>query len=89
MSKFGRASKEKSDIQRAEDGLEELQIKFEDLEAQFNEEVTELENKLEVSNLEYTELKATPRKSDISVEDFGLCWLPWRVDSEGIAEPIY
>ncbi len=89
ISKFGRSSKEKSDIARAQDGLEELQIKFEDLENQFNEEVAEIEDKMDISNLEFTELKVTPRKSDISLEDFGICWLPWRVDSEGIAEPIY
>ena len=65
ISKFGRSSKEKSDIARAQDGLEELQIKFEDLENQFNEEVAEIEDKMDISNLEFTELKVTPRKSDI------------------------
>ncbi|MFK7768501.1 MAG: DUF87 domain-containing protein [Mariniblastus sp.] len=89
MTKFGRASKEKGDIARAKDGLEELQIKFEDMESEFNEAVQELEDKLDVSNLEFSELKVTPRKSDISVEEFGLCWLPWRIDSDGVAEAIY
>jgi hypothetical protein len=86
---FGRSSKEKDDIGRAKDNLEELQIKFEDLEREFNEEVEELGDKLDVDNLEFEDLKVTPRKSDISVEEFGVCWLPWRVDSNGIAEPIY
>jgi len=86
---FGRSSKEKSDIDRAKDSLDELQIKFEDLEREFNDEVTELEEKLSIHNLEFTDLKLSPRKSDISVEDFGVCWLPWRVDGSGIAEPIY
>jgi hypothetical protein len=86
---FGRSSKEKDDIGRAKDNLEELQIKFEDLEREFNEEVEELGDKLDVDNLEFEDLKVTPRKSDISVEEFGVCWLPWRVDSSGIADPIY
>ena len=86
---LGRSSKEKSDIERAKDNLEELQIKFEDLEREFNDEVESIEDKLVVGNLEYEELKVTPRKSDITVEEFGICWLPWRVDSSGIAEPIY
>ena len=86
---WGRSGKEKSDIERAEDNVKELLVKFEDLEREFNDEVEELEDKLSVDNLEYSELKLRPRKSDISVEQFGICWLPWRVDSSGIAEPIY
>ena len=89
MRSMNRSSKEKNDIERAEDNLEELQVKFEDLEHEFNDAVAELEDKLSLDNLEYNDLKLSPRKSDISVEDFGLCWLPWRVDSSGIATPIY
>ena len=41
--------------------------------------MTPLQNcrkKLLVNQLDYSEQKLTPRKSDISVEDFGVCWLP-------------
>ena len=86
---FGRSAKDKDDIGRAKDNLEELQQEYEDLEAEFNEAVDELEDKLSVDNLEFTDLKVTPRKSDISVEDFGVVWLPWRIDSSGIAEEVY
>ena len=89
MRSFGRSSKDKDDIGRAKDNLEELQAEYEDLEAEFNEAVDELEDKLSVDNLEFTDLKVTPRKSDISVEDFGVIWLPWRIDSSGIAEEVY
>ena len=86
---FGRAGKEKADIARAEDNLEEVTIQFEDLEAQFNEDIAELEEKLDVENLEFEELTLAPRKSDISIDDFCMCWVPWKVDSSGIAEPVY
>ncbi len=86
---FGRSGKEKDDIGRAKDNLEELQTSLRELEQQFDKDVAELKDKLAVNNLEYSELKLGPRKSDISVEDFGICWLPWRVDSSGIAEAIY
>ena len=86
---YSRSSKEKGDIGRAKDGLRELQTKFEDMEQEFSLEVAQLKDKLSVDNLQYNELKLNPRKSDISVEEFGICWLPWRVDSNGIAEPIY
>jgi hypothetical protein len=76
---YNRASKEKADIARAEDNLEEAKIQFDELETQFNEDVAELEEKLDVENLEF----------EISIEDFCLCWMPWKVDASGIAEPIF
>ncbi len=89
MRSFGKISKEKDDIGRAEENLEELQVKYEDMEADFDEQVNELTEKLSVENLELEELSVTPRKSDIDIEDFSICWLPWRIDSSGIAEPAW
>jgi hypothetical protein len=89
MRSFGRSSKEKSDISRAQDNLEELHIKYEDLETEFNEAVAKLEEKLSVDNLEFEELTLPPRKGDLSVEQFAVVWLPWEVDENGIAEPVY
>ena len=89
MRSMGRQSKEKADIARAKDNLEDLQVEFEDMEHAFNDEVDELTEKLSIENLEFDDLQVTPRKSDISIEEFAVCWLPWRVDSSGIAEPIY
>lgn len=89
MRSQGRSSKQKSDIGRAEDAFEDLQEKFKDLEVKFKDDVDELEDKLSVDNLEYESLSLPPRKSDISIEQFGVVWLPWRVDSSGIAEPLY
>ena len=89
MSARGRANKELSDIDRAEDNLEDLENKFQDLEAEFRDAVEAQEEKMSVDNLEFEDLSIPPRKSDISIEDYCVCWLPWRVDSNGIAEPVY
>ena len=86
---YGRASKEKADIARAEEGLEDARIRFEELEAEFNDDVQALEEKLDVENLEFEELSLAPRKSDIIIQDFCVCWVPWKVDPTGIAEPAY
>ncbi len=89
MRSFGRASREKSDIGRAEEKLEVLQEQKETLEQEFQEEVEAIESKLQVESLELEELSVKPRKSDISVEHIGILWLPFRVDSSGIAEAVY
>lgn len=89
LNSRSRVEKEKQDVDRAEDKLEDLQAKFKDLEVEFNEAIESLEEKLSVENLEFEDLRVAPRKSDISVEDYCVCWLPWRVDTQGIAEPVY
>ena len=50
-----------------------------------------LTEKLSIENLELEELVVTPRKSDIDIgiEDFSICWRPWRIDASGIAEPAW
>jgi len=89
MRAFGRSGKEKSDIDRAKDSLEDVMVKYEELEEQFERDVDELTEKLAVDNMEFEELSIPPRKSDISIEEFGVCWLPFVVDSSGIADPAY
>ncbi len=89
MRAFGRSGKEKSDIERAKDSLEDVVVKYEELEQQFEQDVDDLTEKLSVDNMEFEELSLPPRKSDISIEDFGVCWMPFVVDSSGIADPAY
>ena len=89
MRSLGRASREKGDIGRAEQSLEQLREDKIQLEEEFQEAVDELAIKLDAEALGLEELFVRPRKSDISVEKFGVLWLPFRVDSTGIAEPAY
>lgn len=89
MRSVGRASQQKDDIERAKDNMEELQDQYEDLEREFNEEIESLEEKISLDSLEFEGLNLPPRKSDLSIEQFAVCWLPWQVDSNGIAKPIY
>lgn len=89
MRASSRSSKEKDDVHRAKENMNDLQEKFEDLERDFNEATAELAEKISVENLEFEALNLPPRKSDISIVPLSVCWLPWRVDSDGIAEAIY
>lgn len=89
MRSFSRSSKEKNDIERAEDNLEDLELQFEDLEKEFNDAVAKVEDKLSVDELEYEDLTIPPRKSDLSVEQFGVVWLPLKVSKSGITDAIY
>ena len=85
----GRAAREKDDIQRAEQQVKELKLKLQELEAGFEEDVSELQQAWDVERLELEEAHIRPRKSDIAVGRVALAWVPWRVGPEGIAEPAY
>ena len=45
--------------------------------------------RIDPASFELTEVPVAPRKSDIAVEHLALAWTPWRVDSTGIAEPLF
>ena len=86
---LGRAAEQRGDIARAKEDHEEAQRKLMELEKEFAEETKSLEAEYDVENLELEELTVKPRKSDIGVQRVALAWTPWRVDSAGIAEPVY
>ncbi|ANM30668.1 ATP-binding protein [Acidobacteria bacterium Mor1] len=82
-------SKEKGDVRRAEEKVDALMDKLKDMEQEFEGKVKELEDTLTVDQLERTEVRIAPRKGDMAITEFGLAWAPWRVDDDGIAEPVF
>ena len=86
---FGRASQQKDDIRRAEDALELLQEDYGELERELRDEIDELGEKYEASNLELDDTEIPPRKSDLKAEDVIIVWTPWQVDKDGIATPMF
>ena len=84
-----RAGHERGDVQRAVDEKEVQQEKLHAMEDEFQQSIEELEEKLDPAALKYSEITVRPRKSDIVIHELGLAWTPWRVDADGIAEPLF
>ncbi|QDU79494.1 AAA-like domain protein [Polystyrenella longa] len=89
MKSAGRAMQQRSDVARAEEKVKKYQQQLAELEEEFELEIESLENKLDVDQLDVEEIQVSPLKSDIETAPVTLVWLPWRVDSAGIAEPFY
>ncbi|QGQ23386.1 hypothetical protein F1728_12185 [Gimesia benthica] len=86
----GRAAKEYDDIERAQEALKVQQQKYEELEAEFQQELDELEAPIRPEDLEIEEYLVRPRKSDLMINEVAFTWLPWSVDeATGISEPLY
>jgi hypothetical protein len=86
---MGRASRQAGDVHRAKESLDALIRKRSDLDARFQEEIDQLEDRFdpELEELMTTVLK--PRKTDIDVRALSLAWLPCRRLAGGEAEPLW
>ncbi len=84
-----RAARERGDIARAEERLETLSARLEALEADFEQDLAPLQAPIDPSELEVRARRVSPRKGDLEVAPLWLVWLPWRVDTRGVALPAH
>jgi hypothetical protein len=89
MRGVGRIGREKQDIARAAENLTALRQRLSEMEADFEEEIAQLQDEYDPESLELTPMEIRPRKADIQVSELLLAWVPWRISTEGIAEPAY
>jgi hypothetical protein len=73
---MGRASKESSDVARAEENLQAAEQQKADLEQQLQEEITTMQMKFDALNEPLETTIIAPKKTNITVKFFSLCWRP-------------
>lgn len=83
------AYKKKADADRAEETLRQLQIDLEDLETSLRREIDEMTTQFDVTRVELEPVVISPRKSDLKTRPLVFLWVPWQVDPQGIAEPMF
>ncbi len=81
VKSINRAANQRSNVAKARDDLEGLQKQFKVLDVDFNRDVEELTDKLNVEKLELNELSVRPKKTEITIREFALVWTPWRLTS--------
>lgn len=77
MSKRRMTAKAKADIEESEEEIEELTKEIEAMEEEAEEALQEVKKKWEAVAAETTTIPVTPYKKDISVDLFGVAWLPY------------
>ena len=85
----GRLGAEKQDVALAEESVDAIQARYEKLNQQFEVEATALLEGANPENLKLDETSITPKKSDVTIDKFSLCWTPWTVDAKGAAEQAW
>ncbi|MFK7883577.1 MAG: DUF87 domain-containing protein [Phycisphaerales bacterium] len=85
----GRASQQKGDVARAEERAEAVRADLERLNEEAEREIDELRERLDPDSFEITTTIVAPRKGEIDASDVSVVWLPHRVDTDGVREPVY
>jgi hypothetical protein len=85
---IGKAVQQRGDVGRVEETLESLQAEREQLEQECQAEIDQLSSAFSAENLQLETIEIPSKKSDIRVNLLTLVWIPWQIDSSGIATPL-
>ena len=89
MKSASRIGKEAADVERASESVEVVQQRLQALQAEFDQEAARLQSDIDPASVPVEKSQVRPRKSDISIGNVGLCWVPWRTGADGTLEPAY
>jgi hypothetical protein len=73
---YGRAAKERKDVEYAGDNLEALQLQKKRLEDEFQQELKAMDEKMDPLTEKLETVSITPKKADISIKLVALVWSP-------------
>ncbi len=76
-------AREKEDVRRAKNSLNQLLTSRTKLDDQIARDVGKIEAKYQPDRLELEKLEIRPRKKDIDVDPVTVVWTPWFVDAKG------
>jgi len=83
MKSAGRMRKEKMDVERARERADAVRKQVGELESRLQEDIDRLEMQFDPENAPLEEIRIVPKLSDITMELFGLAWLPYRRSAQG------
>ncbi len=79
--------KEKMDVARAQEKADAIRQQMLDLEIKFQAELSDMEFRFDAELEELTPISVKPKSSDITLELFGLIWVPYRVETDNTLTP--
>jgi hypothetical protein len=87
MKSAGRLSKEQMDVARAQETMAAVNTKIADLEGRLQNDIDKLDAAYDPASEPLEEVRVNPRSTDITLDIFGLLWLPYRRDPGGRLVP--
>jgi hypothetical protein len=87
MKSAGRLSKEQMDVARAQETMTAVNTKIADLATRLQNDIDKLDAAYDPASEPLEEVRVNPRSTDITLDIFGLLWLPYRRDPGGCLAP--
>ncbi len=78
---------EKMDVARARERAEVVRLQLSELEVRLQEDIDRIELAFDTESEELEEISVKPKSTDITLEIFGLAWMPFRKDGRGRLSP--
>jgi hypothetical protein len=89
ISGVNRSMRESRDISRAQDTVEAIQQRLQQLEADFEADTAALAARMDPSTEQFEEVSVRPTKANVSVQLLALIWLPYWYDAAGKLTPAW
>ena len=82
-----RMSKEKMDVARAQERAAAIEAQLSEMETRMQEDIEKIEITFDPEFEALEEITVKPKSTDITLEVFGLAWIPFRKDAGGRLDP--
>jgi len=89
MRSAGRAMSQAGDVTRAQDTVEAIQQQLQEIEAQFQVEVSAVAANVDPATEVLQPVELRPTRANVNVRLVALVWLPFRRDAVGAMAPAY
>jgi hypothetical protein len=83
----GRMRKESMDVARAQETIEAVKLEMAELDQHLQSDIDSLEASFDPAAEELEKVMVKPKSTDITLETFGLTWMPYRKDAAGRLSP--
>ncbi len=87
MRSASRVQKEKMDVVRAQERAEAVRLQLSELDGRLQEDIDAIELSLDTEIEALEEITVKPKSTDITLEIFGLAWMPFRKNAGGGMSP--
>ncbi len=87
MRSASRMQKDKMDVARAQERTAAIQAQLAELEVRMQEDIEKIECSFDPQFEELEEISVKPKSTDITLEVFGLAWVPYRKNAAGRLGP--
>jgi len=87
MRSASRTKKEKMDVVRAEEKAEAIRQQITELDERLQEDIDNIEFSMDAETETLDKISIKPKSSDITLEIFGLAWMPFRKNLGGELRP--